>query len=326
MSSKNFLPIAYHQWEWKPFANATLSVATHALHYGTGAFGGMRATPNPEKANEILLFRLPDHARRLAQSAKFFGIWAPFERSCREATEDFPISDTPRFSQAYFENLIREFLIRNTPTKPIYMRPLIYTSDLDISPRLHDIEWDVILYGLELGDYLAPGGITCTVSSWMRQQDASFPLRGKITGAYITSALAKTEAHRRGFDEAILMNAAGKVSEGSAMNIFLVRNGIIRTPAVTEDILEGITRASVIEVARSMGYTVIEWQIDKSELYIADEVFFTGTAARITPVKQIEHYMLSEQHPITNILKARLDTIVLWNDEEFGKWVEKVRV
>ncbi len=193
MSTKNYLPFAYHQKNWKQFSEANISIATHALHYGTAAFGGMRAIVNPENSHEILLFRLRDHAQRLANSAKFFG--------CTE------------FDISFFENLIIEFVQKNTPTKPIYIRPLIYTSDLDLSPRLHNIEWDVLMYGLEMGDYLSADGISCTVSSWQRQQDASFPLRGKISGAYITSALAKTEAFKRGFDEAILMNAAGKVSE-----------------------------------------------------------------------------------------------------------------
>jgi branched-chain amino acid aminotransferase len=281
-----------------------MSIATHALHYGTGAFGGMRAIPDPEHPDMMLLFRLDQHARRLANSARFFG--------CTQ------------FDEGFFIERMREFIQKNKPTTPIYIRPLIYTSDLDLSPRLHDIEWDVIIYGLELGDYLASDGITCTISSWQRQQDASFPLRGKISGAYITSALAKTEAYKRGFDEAILMNAAGKVSEGSAMNIFVVRNGIIRTPAITEDILEGVTRDSIIQIARSLGYAVIEGQIDKSELYIADEVFFSGTAAKITPVKQIEHYILPVSHPITDILKSRFDQITTGYDTEFSSWITRI--
>lgn len=190
--SKTFLPIAFHQNEWKNFTDANMSVATHALHYGIGAFGGMRAIPNPSNPDEIILFRLSDHAKRLANSAKFLGY---------------------DLSADYISDKIIEFVAKNKPTKPIYIRPLIYTSDLDISPRLHNIEFDFLIYGIELGDYLASGGITCTISSWQRQQDASFPLRGKITGAYITSALAKTEAYNRGFDEAILLNSHGKVSE-----------------------------------------------------------------------------------------------------------------
>lgn len=303
MSDKKFLPIAYHQWKWKKFKKANISIATHALHYWVGAYGGMRAIPDPSNPKKFLLFRLTDHASRLAMSAKF--LW--YDLTAKKIAKT-----------------ITKFIERNAPKSPIYIRPLIYTSDLDFSPRIHDIEKDFLIYGVEFGDYLDPSGISCTISSWQRQVDTNFPLRGKITGAYITSALAKTEAVNRWFDDAILMNAQWKVSEWSAMNIFIVRNGIIRTPAITEDILEGITRDSVIQIARSMGYTVIEWQIDKSELFIADEVFFTGTAARITPVKQIEQYMLSTDHPITDRLKARFDTIVQGRDDEFAHWITRV--
>lgn len=282
-----------------------MSVATHALHYGIGTFGGMRAIPNSSNPNEIILFRLADHAKRLSNSAKFLGY---------------------DLSADYIADKIIEFVAKNKPTKPIYIRPLVYTSDLDISPRLHNIEFDFLIYGIELGDYLASSGILCTISSWQRQQDASFPLRGKITGAYITSALAKTEAYNRGFDEAILLNSHGKVSEWSAMNIFIVRNGILKTPPVTEDILEGITRDSIIKIAKSLGYEVQETIIDKSELFIADEVFFTGTAAKVTPVQKIEQYELPNSHPIADAIKAEFDAIVSGKSENFSDWLTFVKI
>lgn len=303
MSAKSFLPIAFHQNEWKNFHEANLSIATHALHYGTGAFWGMRAIPNPANPGEILLFRLADHARRLAESATF--LMAPY-------TSDF------------FETKIREFVEKNPIENPIYIRPFLYTSDLDLSPRLHNIEWDFLIYGLEMGDYLKSDGISCTVSSWRRQADASFPLRGKISWAYITSALAKTEAYNRGFDEAILMNEHGKVAEWSAMNIFVVRKWVIKTPPVTEDILEWITRDSVIQIARSLGYSVVEAPIDKSELLVADEVFFTGTAARVTPVAKIEQYILPTDRPISTKIKAKFDLIVRGEDKEFDHWITRI--
>jgi len=140
------------------------------------------------------------------------------------------------------------------------------------------------MYCIELGDYLSPDGVSCRMSSWTRQEDRSLPLRGKISGAYITSSLAKTEASLSGFDEALLLNSSGKVSEASGMNLFIVRNGDLITPGVDQDILEGITRASVIELAKSFGINVIERPVDKTELLLADEVFLTGTAAKITPV------------------------------------------
>lgn len=303
--TKTFLPISFHKNEWKNFSDANISIATHSLHYGIGAFGGMRAIPNPANPNEIILFRLADHAKRLSQSAKFLGY---------------------NLEANYIADKIIEFVAKNKPTKPIYIRPLVYTSDLDISPRLHNIEFDFLIYGIELGDYLASGGISCTVSSWQRQQDASFPLRGKITGAYITSALAKTEAYNRGFDEAILLNSHGKVSEWSAMNIFIVRNGKIKTPPVTEDILEGITRDSIIKIAKKLGYEVEEAIIDKSELFIADEVFFTGTAAKVTPVKKIEQYELPESHPIADAIKSEFDAIFSGKSENFSDWLTFVKI
>jgi branched-chain amino acid aminotransferase len=159
----------------------------------------------------------------------------------------------------------------------------VYTSDLGISPRLHDVEKNFFVYGLELGDYLSPEGVTCRISSWYRQEDRSLPLRGKISGAYITSSLAKTEAVESGFDESILMNAQGKVSEASGMNVFIVRNGVLITPGHEQDILEGITRDSILTVARAMGIEVVERPVDKSELLIADEVFLSGTAAKSPP-------------------------------------------
>lgn len=302
---KNFLPYAYHAWAWKNFADANVSIATHWLHYGIWAFGWLRGVQNSDKPNEFILFRLDKHSKRLSASAKF--LWADY-------------------SPEFIEEKIIEFIKRNKPKTSIYLRPLVYTSDLDLSPRIHDIEKDFMLYWLELWDYLSPDWITCTISSYMRQSDASFPLRWKISGAYITSALAKTEAVERGYDDAILLNAANKVSEGSAMNLFMVRDWIIYTPWVTEDILEWITRASVIELARSKWYTVIERQIDKTELFIADEVFMTWTAARLTPVKKIEQYGLPADKPVYTDLKQAFDDVILWKNQEFSNWLTKVEV
>lgn len=299
----NFLPTAYLQGQFLPFKDANISIATHALHYGTGAFGGLRGLPDPNNPRQILLFRLDRHCQRLSQSAKFLHF-------------DLPA--------AKIEQIITEFVQNNQPTIPFYIRPLVYTSDLGIAPRLHNIEKDFFVYGLELGDYLSPDGVTCRISSWYRQEDRSLPLRGKISGAYITSSLAKTEAVESGFDEAILMNSQGKVCEASGMNIFLIRNGQLITPSYDQDILEGITRASVITLAQDMGLTVIERQVDKSELFIADEVFLSGTAAKITPIKQIENYHLPAEKPITHKLRTKLIAITENRDPDYQDWVSKI--
>ncbi|AKG24292.1 branched-chain amino acid transaminase [Calothrix sp. 336/3] len=296
----NFLPIAYFQDKFVPFAEATISIATHALHYGTGAFGGMRGIPNPENPSQILLFRLDRHSQRLSQSAKFLHYNLP-------ATK--------------IQETIIEFVKKNRPTSSFYIRPFVYTSDLGIAPRLHNIDKNFAVYGIELGDYLSPAGVSCRISSWQRQEDASFPLRGKICGAYITSSLAKTEAAESGFDEAILMNSQGKVSEASGMNIFVVRNGQIITPGFDHDILEGITRDSVVTIAKNFGIPVIERAVDKSELLIADEVFLSGTAAKVVPVNRIENYYLPENRPISEKIREKLVAITENRDSEYQDWV-----
>jgi len=300
-----FLPYAWFNGECIPFAEAKISIATHALHYGTAAFGGMRAIPNPSDKNEFLLFRTDKHIKRLTQSAKFL---------LTELKED------------YVSNALEKIIKINKPDKPIYIRPFVYTSDLGIAPRLHNIETNFFIYCIELGDYLSPDGVTCRMSSWSRQEDRSLPLRGKISGAYITSSLAKTEASLSGFDEALLLNSRGKVSEASGMNLFIVRDGDLITPGVDQDILEGITRASVIEIARSMGLNVIERPVDKTELFIADEVFLTGTAAKITPIKQIESTELGGERPIMEKLKSKLIAITEGRSKDYDSWVTRIKI
>merc|ERR1712138_394931 len=170
---------------------------------------------------------------------------------------------------------------------------------------------------------MGPEGVSCRMSSWTRQEDRSLPLRGKISGAYITSSLAKTEATLSGFDEALLLNSSGKVSEASGMNIFIVRNGDLVTPGVDQDILEGITRASVIELAKSSGINVIERPVDKTELFISDEVFLTGKAAKITPIKMIETTLMSKDMPIMNSLRPKLTKITEGLVPEYENWVKQ---
>jgi branched-chain amino acid aminotransferase len=299
----NFLPIAYFEHQFIPFEDAKISVATHALHYGTAAFGGLRGIPDSQNPERILLFRLDRHCKRLSQSAKFLNYNLPADK---------------------IENIIVDFVKKNRPSQSFYIRPLVYSSGLGIAPRLHNIEKNFLVYGLEMDDYLPAAGINCRISSWYRQEDRSFPLRGKITAAYITSALAKTEAVESGFDEAILMNSQGKVCEATGMNIFVVRNGQIITPGNDQDILEGITRDSVLTLAKDLGIPVLERPVDKSELFIADEVFLSGTAAKITPVKKIERFELPESKPITDRLKEKLTAITENKDSDYKDWVYSI--
>ncbi|HEY9696091.1 MAG TPA: branched-chain amino acid transaminase [Trichocoleus sp.] len=297
---QNFLPIAYLRNQFVPFSEANISIATHALHYGTGAFGGLRGLPDPQNPDQALLFRLDRHCKRLSNSARYLHYDLPADK---------------------IQSVIVDFVKKNQPHQPFYIRPFVYTSDLGIAPRLHNIEKDFFVYGLEMGDYLSPEGVTCRISSWYRQEDRSLPLRGKISGAYITSSLAKTEAVESGFDEAILMNAQGKVSEASGMNIFIVRDGTIIAPGFDQDILEGITRDSILTIARNLNIPIQERVIDKTELFIADEVFLSGTAAKITPVRQVENYKLSSDRPITTKLREKLTAITENRDPDYQDWV-----
>ena len=301
----NFLPVAYFQNQFVPFAEANISIATHALHYGTGAFGGLRGLLDPQNPQQVLLFRLDRHCQRLSNSAKFLHY-------------DLPVDKT--------HEIIVNFVKKNQPNTPFYIRPFVYTSDLGIAPRLHKVEKNFLIYGLELGDYLPTDGVSCRISSWYRQEDRSLPLRGKISGAYITSSLAKTEAVESGFDEAILMNSQGKVSEASGMNIFLVRNGKLIAPGFDQDILEGITRDSILTIADDLGIPVQQRAVDKSELYIADEVFLSGTAARITPVKRIENYEIPQSNPITEKLKEKLTAITENREPSYRDWIYSISV
>lgn len=300
---QNFLPIAYFEGQFRDFNDAKLSIATHALHYGTGAFGGLRGIPDPQNEGQVLLFRLDRHSQRLSTSARLLNYDLPAET---------------------IQSVLTDFVKKNQPKVSFYLRPFVYTSDLGISPRLHKVEKNFFVYGLELGDYLSPEGVSCRISSWYRQEDRSLPLRGKISGAYITSSLAKTEAVESGFDEAILMNSQGKVSEASGMNVFIVRNGKLITPGFEQDILEGITRDSILTVARDLGIEVVERPVDKTELFIADEVFLSGTAAKITPVRQVETYATPTHRPITTLLRDKLTAITEGRDPAYDHWVFRV--
>jgi branched-chain amino acid aminotransferase len=299
---KNFLRYAYLKGKMIPFNDANISVATHALHYGTAAFGGMRGIV---KDKNVTLFRIREHAHRLSQSARLL---------------------LYEISPEKIEDTIKEFVLINRPNTDFYIRPLIYTSSLEFSPRLHDLEKDFLIYGVEFGDYLKSEGVTCCFSSWIRQQDSSVPLRGKISGSYITSCLAKSEAVERGFDEAILMNSRGKVAEGSAMNIFIVKSGRLITPSINEDILEGITRDSIIVIARDLGVPVEERPIDRSELLLADEVFLSGTAAKVVGVNKIENYTFKGERLIFNKIKDIFAGLLAGEDSRYDKWITRVSI
>jgi branched-chain amino acid aminotransferase len=262
-----------------------------------------------EKGNkkQHVIFRIDEHAKRLSKSAIMLG--------CKPE----------QFTKEFIKEKLLQFVNENKDAKTdYYIRPLIYTSKLGLVPSL-EAEKDFLIYGLELGDYLASDGVSVCVSSYRRQEDTMIPGRGKISGSYYISAAAKAEAHDRGFDDAILLTQSGKVSEGSAMNVFMVRDGVLITPPVSEGILEGITRKSVIELARYLKIEVVERPIDISELkYMAEEVFFTGTAAKITPCKKIESQIMPKEKPVTKKLQEELQKVFTGGNKKFTKWISVI--
>ena len=261
---------AFFEGKIVPFADAKISVMTHAFMYGTGCFEGIRAYWSPEE-QELFLFRMPEHYRRLLNSCRILRI-------------------RPKYGLEELCRITIDVLRQNGDRQDVYVRPIYYKSSLDIGPRLGDVADDFVLFTLPMGDYVdTRRGLRVRVSSWVHLSDHALPMRAKICGAYVNAALAKTEALDDGYDEAIFLTADGHVSEGSAENLFLVRDGRLITPPVTADILEGITRATIIELARNeLGIETVERPIDRTELYVADEAFFVGTGAQVSPIVEID--------------------------------------
>jgi branched-chain amino acid aminotransferase len=262
---------AYFKGKLVPYSDAKVGVLTHGLNYGTAVFGGLRAYWN-EAEEELFIFRPFDHYRRFLSSTKIMFIeLALSPESLIQATVDL--------------------LRRENYRRDVYIRPLAFKSDEIVGVKLHGLHDELSIVAIPFDRYIANDtSAHVTISSWRRVDDNMIPARGKIAGAYANSALIKTDAAHAGFDEALVLTQEGHISEGSAMNIFMVRDGMLVTPPVTENILEGITRKSVMELARNeLGLTVIERQIDRSEIYICEEFFLTGTAAQVTAVTRVDH-------------------------------------
>lgn len=268
--------IAFFNKQFMPLSEAKIGIMTHALHYGTACFEGIRGNWNGEE-KQIYLFRVRDHFQRLKKSCHIMKISLPYS-----------VDELCQFTV--------ELVEKNGYREDIYVRPLAYKSSQVVGVRLHNLEDDFLMFVIPFGPYLDINkGCRCCVSTWRRIDDNMIPPRAKVTGLYVNSALAKTEAWENGFDEAILLNQYGHVSEGSGENIFLVVEGRLVTPASSDNILVGITRNTIIELAKNeLGIDTVERSIGRNELYIADECFLTGTAAHVTPVIEIDHRRIGE--------------------------------
>lgn len=299
------LPInAYFQGKIVPYSEARVGVLTHGLNYGTGVFAGIRAYWNQDQ-EQLFIFRPRDHFRRFLNSAKLM---------CME------FSETPESLTKITVDLLRA----DGHQSDVYIRPLAYKADEKIGVKLHGLRDEFSIVAIPFERYVANDtNAHVTVSSWRRVDDNMIPARGKISGAYANSAFIKTDALRAGFDEALVLTQEGHISEGSAMNVFMVRDGAVITPPVTENILEGITRKSAIELLRAeMVVEVIERPIDRTEVYLCDEFFMTGTAAQITAVTQVDHRPVGsgEMGPITAQLRQLFQDAVRGRIPEYGHW------
>jgi len=299
---------AFFQGRIVPIEEAKVSIMTHAFNYGTGCFEGIRAYWNPGH-DQLYVFRLREHFQRML-------------RSCRILRIELPYS-ADQMSEITLELLRREGYRADT-----YIRPLAYKADELIGVRLHDLHDEFAVFALPFGRYIEKeeGAHVC-ISSWQRVDDNATPARAKITGAYINSAFAKTDAVLSGYDEALVLTATGHISEGSAENFFMVRNGLLITPPVTSNILEGITRATIMDLAREeMGLRVIERNIDRSEIYICEEAFLVGTGVQVAAITRVEHRPIGTGTigPIVSRVRQLYFDAVRGNLPKYERWCTPV--
>ncbi len=299
---------AFFQGAIVPIEEARVSVMTHALNYGTGCFAGLRAYWNEEE-KQLFIFRIEDHFRRFHNSAKLLYMPIPY-----------PVE---QLIEITLDLLRHEDFRQDT-----YIRPLAYKSSPVIGVRLHDLESDVTIFALPFGRYVQnEEGARATISSWRRVDDNAIPPRGKIVGSYANSALIKTDAHLKGFDEAIVLNQDGHISEGSAENLFMIRHGVAYTPPVCDNILEGINRQTHIQLLRDeLGIETVVRPIDRTEVLLADELFFCGTGVQLVAVTEVDFYAIGtgKMGPVVSQLRELFFQTVRGRVPKYRHWCTPV--
>ncbi len=287
-----------------PFKDAKVHVLTHALHYSTAIFEGLRCYNTPKGS---AIFRLPEHVDRLFKSAKMYSMKMPYSKK--------QISDA----------IIKT--VKESKLKECYIRPLAYYGygEMGLTPTKNKVDVSIACWEWKMGESKAGkfSGAKCKISSWIRIDSRSQPMKAKAASNYANAALARVEALEDGYDEAIMLNSNGKVAEGSAENIFILKDGQIITPPLTSGILEGITRDSVIQIIEENGGYVVEADIDREDLYTADEVFMVGTAAEVKSVAQIDRVKISNGKPgrITKALQKSFSEVSMGKDDRFLSWL-----
>jgi branched-chain amino acid aminotransferase len=293
---------AYLDGAFVPFADAKVSIATHALQYGTGVFEGIRAYWNgPEE--QLYVFRLREHFERMTRSCRIVRIGLP--------------GDAGELS-----GILLELLRRNSFRSDVYIRPLAYKAARVVKVALHGLRDGFGIYAFPMGGYLSTGGLAAHTTSWRRISDEAIPARAKVSGGYINTALAVDEAGEHGAEEAIFLTSGGHVSEGGGSNLFMVRDGTLITPPVTDDILEGITRETIETLARDLGYPFVQRPIDRTELFIADELFFCGTGAQVAPCVKVDGRAVGAGTigPIAKAIGDRYFAIARGDDPSHPAW------
>ncbi len=296
--------VCYFQGGYTTLGEARVPIMTHAFLYGTAVFEGIRAYWNEEQG-QLYALKVREHIERLRNSSRIM-----------------LMAELPSVDE--FVNICIEVLRRNNLREDSYVRPSVYKSTQAIGVKLHGLAHDFYVLAIPMGDYIdIEKGIPTGTVSWRRTSDIAIPSRSKIVGSYVNPAFSKSEAMLNGFDEAIVLTADGHVSEGSAENLFMVRKGTLITPPVSDDILEGITRAGIMELATDLGIPVKERQIDRSELYIADEVFLCGTGAQVSPVGSVDHRPVGDGRPgpIARLISKTYFDAVRGKIDRYRHWV-----
>ncbi len=299
--------ITYIDGRFVDDADAKISVRSRGLNYGLGCFGGIRGYL-ADDGRQVFVFRLDQHVQRLDRSARLLFLSLTVE-------------------PARLKDIVVEVLRRNEVHHDVYVRPMVFSGSVELSPVLKPEDSKLCVYCLPLKRYIDKESINVCVSSWRRIGDNAIPARAKPTAAYLNSALARREAVDNGFDEAILLTERGSVSEGSAEHLFLVRDGVLVSPPSTEDNLDGITRRSLIALAtEDLGLSVQERVIGRTELYVADEIFLCGTGAEVTPVGSVDRRTIGDGKPgpVTSKLKRHFEDVVHGRVEHRKGWLTGV--
>lgn len=300
--------IAYFEGEYVPLRDAKVSIMTHAFMYGTATFEGIRGYWNPVQETLYVLF-VREHLARIRNSAKML------------LMDDIPSVDE-------LEEIVLETVRRNQFREDVYIRPSFYKSTLAIGVRLHHLDHQLYVITTPFGNYIdIEKGVRVMTSTWRRNADEALPARGKIVGGYVNMAFQKSEAELNGFDEALVMTPDGHASEASAANLFMVRDGVVITPPVSDDILEGVTRKAVLTLAADQGIPTEVRSVDRSELYVCDEIFLCGTGVQVSPVVEIDHRAVGTGAigPISRAISEHYFKAVRGNDPRYTGWLTAVR-